>query len=279
MPHVTVNGAKLWYQVTGEGAPVLQLHGSGFGHKNFAQGTPRLARHFKVIDFDMRGYGASDRPEQRYDMTVWADDAAGLLDALDIGKAHIHGTSMGGAVAIRFAASYPDKTDRLVLNCATAKQDFAARAATRTWIDIARAFGVGSAQLTDAIAFQCVTRTFLSSPAGGQPFLDGMAKMLGEANSPHVFIAACEAISAMDLRPLLPQIAAPTLVIGGDQDIRTPWVSGADGAGQDYLARHIAGARRYVIEGAGHSTLLEAPEENCRAVIDFLLGREVGTAG
>jgi len=279
MPEITVNGAKLWYKTTGEGPPVLQLHGSGFGHKNFAQGTPRLARHFTVIDFDMRGYGASDRPDQHYDMAVWADDAAGLLDALNIEKAHIHGTSMGGAVAITFAATYPDKTDRLILNCATAKQDFAARAATRTWIDLARTFGMDSPQLADAIAFQCVTRTFLSSEAGGQPFLDGMARMLGEANTTAVFVAACEAISAMDLRPLLPEIAAPTLVIGGDQDIRTPWIAGADGAGQDTIARTVPDARRYVIAGAGHSTLLEAAEENCRVVIDFLLGKEVGTPG
>lgn len=279
MSYVTVNGAKLWYKTTGSGPPVLQLHGSGFGHKNFAQGTPKLAKHFTVIDFDMRGYGASDRPNQNYDMKVWADDAAGLLDTLEIDKAHIHGTSMGGAVAMQFAATYPEKTDRLVLNCATAKQDVAARAATRTWIDIAETFGMGSSQLADAIAFQCVTRAFLSSDAGGQRFLDGMATMLGAANDTEVFVAACKAISAMDLRPLLPKIAAPTLVIGGDQDIRTPWVAGADGAGQDYIARHIEGAQRYVIEGAGHSTLLEAPEENCRTVIAFLRGEEVGTQG
>lgn len=279
MPTVTVNGAKLWYKISGDGPPVLQLHGSGFGHKNFAQATPRLAKHFTVIDFDMRGYGASDRPRQDYSMAVWADDAAALLEALEIDKAHIHGTSMGGAVAIQFAATYPDKTDRLVLNCATAKQDVAARAATRTWIDIAETFGMGSSQLADTIAFQCVTRAFLSSPKGGQPFLDATAKMLGEANDTEIFVAACRAISAMDLRPLLADIKAPTLVIGGDQDIRTPWVAGADGAGQDYIARHIADARRYVIEGAGHSTLLEAPEENCRAVIAFLRGEEIGIPG
>ena len=66
----------------GEGEPVVQIHGAGFGHFNFAPATPELAKHFKVIDYDLRGYGQSDRPVQDYDMEVWADDVAGLLDAL-----------------------------------------------------------------------------------------------------------------------------------------------------------------------------------------------------
>ncbi|NQV79835.1 MAG: hypothetical protein HQ495_04730 [Alphaproteobacteria bacterium] len=167
----------------------------------------------------------------------------------------------------------------MVLNCATAKQDFAARLATRTWIDTVRTYGPGSRQLAETIAFQCVSRAFLSGPGGGDKFVDGMAKMLGEANTAEIFIAACEAISAMDLRPLLARIEAPTLVIGGDEDIRTPWVAGADGAGQDFIARTVPGARRYIIKGAAHSTLLEAPDENCDAVIGFFQGDEVGSQG
>src|SRR3990170_3549923 len=77
---IEVNGVNLWYRISGEGEPVAQIHGAGFGHFNFAPATPGLAKHFQVIDYDMRGYGQSDRPVQRYDMEVWADDAAGLLE-------------------------------------------------------------------------------------------------------------------------------------------------------------------------------------------------------
>ena len=104
---VAVRGVNLWHQVTGEGDPVVQIHGAGFGHFNFAPATPELSKHFRVIDYDMRGYGASDRPVQHYDMEVWADDAAGLLDALELDAAHIHGSSMGGMIAIVFAGKYP----------------------------------------------------------------------------------------------------------------------------------------------------------------------------
>ena len=133
-----VNGVELWYQVTGEGEPVVQIHGAGFGHFNFAPATPVLSERFRVIDYDMRGYGQSDRPIQDYDMEVWADDVAGLLDALDISAAHVHGTSMGGMIAIVFGGKYPERTSSVVINCAAAKLGQAGRLVFKNWIDIAR---------------------------------------------------------------------------------------------------------------------------------------------
>ena len=118
---IQVGDVRLWHRITGEGDPVVQIHGAGFGHFNFDPATPELSQRFRVIDFDMRGYGASDRPIQDYDMEVWADDVAGLLDALGIDRAHVHGTSMGGMIAIVFAGKYPERTRSVVINCAAAK--------------------------------------------------------------------------------------------------------------------------------------------------------------
>ena len=125
MPESRVNGARIWYKETGKGEPVVQIHGAGFGHFNFATATPILSNSFRCIDFDMRGYGQSERPFQRYDMEVWADDVAGLMDHIGLRKAHIHGTSMGGMVAQQFAAKYPERTQRLVINCSAAKLHYA----------------------------------------------------------------------------------------------------------------------------------------------------------
>ena len=96
------------------------------------------SKHFRVVDYDMRGYGQSDRPVQDYDMEVWADDLAGLLDALEIAEAHVHGTSMGGMIAIVFAGKYPERTTSVVINCAAAKLGMAGRLIFKNWIDIAR---------------------------------------------------------------------------------------------------------------------------------------------
>ena len=125
MPDARINGVRMWYKETGQGEPIIQIHGSGFGHFNFATATPILSQTFRCVDFDMRGYGQSERPFQQYSMEVWADDVAGLMDHLGVRTAHIHGTSMGGMVAQQFAAKYSDRVQRLVINCSAAKLDYA----------------------------------------------------------------------------------------------------------------------------------------------------------
>jgi pimeloyl-ACP methyl ester carboxylesterase len=80
MPDARINGVRIWYQETGEGDPVIQIHGAGFGHFNFATATPILSQTFRCIDFDMRGYGQPERPFQQYSMEVWADDGFAASD-------------------------------------------------------------------------------------------------------------------------------------------------------------------------------------------------------
>jgi 3-oxoadipate enol-lactonase len=271
MPDARINGVRIWYQETGEGEPVIQIHGAGFGHFNFATATPILSRSFRCIDFDMRGYGESERPFQNYSMEVWADDVAGLMDYLSLDSAHIHGTSMGGMVAQQFAAKYPNRTRRLVINCSAAKLDYAGVLTFRGWIDIADRFGVGSRTLAELIAMQALSRRYLDGPDGRRA-VDMIQDILGKCNRVDVFKRACQAMIDMDLRPLLPKITAPTLVIGGDEDIMTPWQQGESGGGQDYIAQHIKGAKKHVIKGSNHSTLFDGTEENCRVVAAFFKG-------
>ena len=265
-----VNGADLWYDVTGEGEPVVQIHGAGFGHFNFAPATPELAKSFKVVDFDLRGYGASDRPLQHYDMEVWADDVAGLMDALDIATAHIHGTSMGGMIAIVFAGKYPERTTSVVINCAAAKLGAAGRLVFKNWIDIATMDpeGPGSRILAELIAWQALSRAFLETP-DGVAAIDTIQQILRDSNRLEVFTAACQAMCDMDLRPWLGRISSPALVLGGDEDLMTPWDQGPGGAGQQAIFEGIPNASKHVIRGSNHSTLFDNTDEHTRVVIDF----------
>ena len=265
-----VNGVNLWYEVAGEGEPVLQIHGAGFGHFNFAPATPELAKRFKVVDFDLRGYGASDRPLQHYDMEVWADDAAGLMDVLGIETAHIHGTSMGGMIAIVFAGKYPDRTTSVVINCAAAKLGMAGRLVFKNWIDIATMDpdGPGSRILAELIAWQALSRAFLETP-DGVAAIDTIQQILRDSNRLEVFTAACQAMCDMDLRSWLAKITSPALVLGGDEDLMTPWDQGPDGAGQQAIFDGIPNAEKHVIRGSNHSTIFDNTEEHNRVVIDF----------
>ncbi len=267
---IEVNGVNLWHRVTGEGEPVVQIHGAGFGHFNFDPATPELSQRFRVVDYDMRGYGQSDRPLQDYDMEVWADDVAGLLDALDLSEAHIHGTSMGGMIAIVFAGKYPERTTSVVINCAAARLGPSGRLIFKNWIDIANLDpdGPGSRLLAELITWQALSRRFLAEQ-GADGLATTIQTILRDSNRVEVFTAACQAMCDMDLREWLPRITSPTLVLGGDEDVMTPWDQGPDADGQEAIFQGIAGAEKHVIRGANHSTIFDSTAEHNRVVIDF----------
>ena len=166
-------------------------------------------------------------------------------------------------VAQVFGARYADRTDRLVLNCSAAKLDLAGRLTFQNWIDISEAYGCGSRTLAELIAVQALSRTFLDGPDGAGA-IDMIQDILERSNRREVYQRACRAMMEMDLRPHAAQIKAPTLVIGGDEDIMTPWEVGASGAGQSWLAENIPNAVKHVIRGSNHSTLFDNTEENMR---------------
>jgi pimeloyl-ACP methyl ester carboxylesterase len=263
-----VNGAKLWYRIEGEGEPVLQIHGCGFGHFNFDAATPILSKQFQCIDYDMRGYGLSDRPEQHYDHEVWADDAIGLLDHLGIEKAHIHGTSMGGMIAQVLAGKYPERVQSVVINCSAAKLGRYGWLLFKNWFDIGQNPGPDSRLLAELITWQALSKDFLETPEAAG-IVDLMQKILTDSNSVEPFTRAVQSIMDMDLRPWAPKITSPALVLGGDQDPMTPWDQGPNGAGQQWIADNVAGAEKYVIAGASHSSIFDSTDEHCRVVADF----------
>jgi pimeloyl-ACP methyl ester carboxylesterase len=265
---IEVEGARLWSEITGEGEPVLQIHGAGFGHFNFGPVTPLLNREFRCIDYDQRGYGQSDKPDQHYDLEVWADDAVGVLDALGIDKVHVHGTSMGGMVATVLAGKYPDRCRSVVINCAAAKLGFSGRLVFKNWIDLIRLEGVGSRVLAELIAWQCLSKAYMETPEG-QAGVDIIQQILRDANEPRVMIAACEAMNAMDNRDWVKKITSPAIVVGGDEDLMTPWDQGPAGAGQQWIADNLVHGETCVIEGSGHSTIFDNAERHARAVGDF----------
>lgn len=277
MADVTVNDCRLWYELKGEGTHLLQIGGAGFAHENFGFVTEGMAKSFTVIDFDLRGYGLSERPEQVYSMDVWADDVAALLNAIGVERTHVHGTSMGGMVAIRLAAKYPERVHGLVLDCTAAKSDFMSAARFEVWKALALAYGMGSRELALELATQALSRRFLDSPRGPE-VVDTIQQVLERNCSVGVFCAACDAMIDMDLTGDLAKIQAPTLVMDGDEDVLTPIVQGPSGVGNAAIADGIPGAELYVIEGCAHTNLLEQPELSTRVVVEFLQGVDARAA-
>ena len=117
MPKVSVNGLKLYYEIEGDGEPVVLIPGYASGLSLWSRQVPSLVRDFRVITFDPRGVAASDEPEGPQTISLLADDVAHLLQALGIASAHIVGVSFGGFVAQEFALKYPSMMRKLILCC------------------------------------------------------------------------------------------------------------------------------------------------------------------
>ena len=268
-----VNDVELYYEVAGDGTWVMQVPGAVSGHAGYAAVTPAMAEHFKILDFDPRGYGASDRPRQRYTFDVWAADMVGLLDALGIEEAHIHGGSMGSTLALHFAARYPERVRGLVLSGCTAKSDFMARAQYEVWKALARAYGTGSRELAYELASKAVNRFMLEGPDGGEALIDAIQDLAGTFVDVDVFCDACDALITVDVTDEIKKVTAPTLVIAGDVDMLTPPVQGNTGAGARQIYDRLTSAaftEYVVIEGSAHANLMDAPDQCLGAIIPFL---------
>jgi 3-oxoadipate enol-lactonase len=264
---IDVAGGKLWFTVRGEGPPLFHVHGSGFGHANFSQLTPWLVDRFTVVDFDLPGFGRSSVAGPPREIHGWADDVSALIRALGYDRAHVHGTSMGGLVALSLAARHGEVVDRLTLSCMLARYDAAARAMRATWKAAARASGMAAvAELTAVAGF---SRAFFERPDSGRQIAE-MGRAFS-ATPPEAFIAATEAIERLDLEPLLADVHCPVLLLAGDQDAMTPATPARSGAGFTTMAAALPDAELVVLADCGHYLVIEQPRAAAHEVARFLL--------
>lgn len=280
MPEVEVNGARIWYQLSGAGPDLMQVPGAVTGYEGYALVTPAMVDHFRVLDYDPRGYGTSDRPEQEYSFDVWCDDMIGLLDALEIESTHVHGGSMGSMIGLRFAARHPDRVNGLVISGCAVKSDAMAVCHYEVWKALARAYGTGSRELAVELCSKAVSRAYLDGPNGGETLIEAVMDVAGRTVDTEVFCAACDVMIETDLRDDVGRVRAPTLVMVGDEDVLTPAEQGPRGGGGRWIYDNLtsAASREYLLlESSGHANLMDAADVCNPAVIDFL-GRVDGRA-
>lgn len=260
MPQVQVNGIHLYYELHGpEKAGVLVLsNGILMSTTSWAFQTPALSRHYRLLLYDCRGMGQSDHPPGPYTMEQHADDLAGLLDRLGIERAHIGGISYGGEVSLTFALRYPERTCSLIVADAVSHVDPWLRAVVEGWIAAART--------GDPQTFFNATVPWNLSPDFVRAHPDRMAQALERYRLLDYDAVAClcECFLTFNVADRLGEIAVPTCVIVGEQDLLK---------GRRY-AEEIAGkiplSELYVIPGAGHATCWERPEMFNSILLGFL---------
>jgi 3-oxoadipate enol-lactonase len=239
------------------GSPALVFTGSlGTDLTMWEPQAERLKPRFCTLRYDIRGHGRSPVPPGPYSMDDLGSDLLALLDRLGIERASLCGLSIGGMISMWLAANAPERVERLVLCCTSAQlgppSAWHERAAT------VRAEGVG------AVADAVLGRWYTAGFAAAHPDeIERMRRIL-TATPPEGYAACCEAIAEMDLTPDLPSIAAPTLVIAGEQDPSTPPEHGRR------IADLIPGARFEVISPAAHLATVERPDLTTAMILRFL---------
>jgi pimeloyl-ACP methyl ester carboxylesterase len=259
-------GARLWYRKTGAGAPLLHIHGSAFGYRNFEKMTPLMARQFEVIDFDLPGYGDSVGAPATPDFPGFAKLVRDLIVSLGYERVHVHGTSFGAMIALTLAASHPEVVDRLVLSCFLARYDRAARMMRATWKRAALEIGMDAvADLTSVAGF---ARSFYERP-GADAQLAAMRVAFAK-NTPQAFVAGTEMIERTDLSSHLDRVRAPTLLLGGDEDNMTPFSPAASGVGFAQIRERLSDVRLEVLPQCGHYLVIEQPERAAELIVEHL---------
>jgi 3-oxoadipate enol-lactonase len=251
---------RIHYEVAGPpDAPVLVLGGSlGTTLHMWQPLLDRLGERYRVVRYDHRGHGGSPVPPGPYTVDGLGRDVLAVLDALELDRVLYCGLSLGGMVGMWLAAHAPDRVRRLALLCTAAHLPPAEGWLTRA--AQVRAGGTGS--IAGTVLARWFTAPYLTAHADD---VAGYRTMLAGVPA-EGYAGCCEAIAAMDLRPLLPRITAATLVVAGLADPATPPDLGAQIAGA------VPGARFAVVENAAHLAAVERPEAVARLVVEHLSG-------
>src|SRR5215213_3300670 len=262
---VHANGQQLFYEIHGDGPPLVLVMGIGYDSSLWTlQQVPELSTRFRVVLLDNRDAGRSSRADHAYTIADMADDVFGLLDALEIHRTHLLGLSMGSMIGIEFALRHADRLDRLVLAGPSA-------APARSAIDPISIWNWVKANDPSGEVFggQQFSWLFSSAFLRNQQAVQETSALL--ASNPHpvepdAYDRQAQAYLRFDVLDRLDRIKAPTLVIVGEQDLLTPpWVARE-------VAGGIPGARFEIVTGDGSSHLLplERPDDFNQLVTNFL---------
>jgi pimeloyl-ACP methyl ester carboxylesterase len=235
--------------------------GLGIDHSGWGHLVPTLCQSYECISYDHRGTGRSDAPPGPYTISQLADDAAALLDVLDLGPVHVCGASLGGAIGMRLAAERPDLVRTLALHSTMQKTDGLLAAIMGFRRPILEA--LGPAALRRYIEFWTFTSDHWATGEGGDRFEDLYETAHDDVHL-DTWLAHLEAAIAHDCESDLERISAPTLVVVGDEDILTPLRFAR------VMAATIPDARLHVLEHAAHGYFFETPQRFLDLQLEFL---------
>ncbi|MBA3806489.1 MAG: alpha/beta fold hydrolase [Acidobacteria bacterium] len=259
MSYANNQGARIYWDEQGAGAPILLIMGLGCASDLWHRTIPALSNEYRIILFDNRGIGRSDAPPGPYSISQMADDAAAVLEAAAVETAHVFGLSMGGMIAQELALRHPARVRSLILGATNCGGSNAVHAApevidvllARSNINPVDAFWAIAPYIYDASTPREIIQADLDMRSRAFPSLES-------------YMAQLQAIMAWESHSRLSSINIPTLVIHGETDQLIP------AANADILAKEIPDAKLIKLDKASHVFTTDRPEETAAIILSFL---------
>jgi 3-oxoadipate enol-lactonase len=268
MPFVhATDGTRIHFEVTGKSGatPVLMIQGLGASKNAWNLQRIAMATRFRIISFDNRGAGRSDKPTEPFTLEQMADDALAVLDAAGIETAHVVGASMGGVISQIVAVKYPHRVRSLTLVCTACRNHPWRQELLQSWAKTAADKGM--------IEVGKEAAQWVMSPRSFRRLVPAFTWMgpLAALRPRHSFVSQIDAIlnTREDLVDQLSTITAPTMVIVGNQDILTPR------GDSEEIAERIPNSELVVISGAAHGLMMEHSSTFNKILIEFLQRTEL----
>ena len=272
MPTAKVNGVNIYYEVTGEGFPLVLSHEFCDTYKSWEPQVRFFSRRYRVITYNHRGFPPSDVPSRAsdYSQDILVEDLYQLLRHLSIKEAYIGGCSMGGNIALNFGIAHPEMTRALIL---------VATGAGTTGRDTFVPKLEGMAQQLEKEGWKVLAGQYAQEPnriqlgrkdrRSQQEFIDSLAAHSNEGSAHLIREVIIKRPPVSELEAKLKKLKMPALIMIGDEDEMC-----IDPA--LIMKKHMPGAGLLVLPQSGHAINLEEPDIFNRALLDFLTAVESG---
>jgi 3-oxoadipate enol-lactonase len=263
MPVVQANGIDMYYEVQGEGEPLVLIPYLAADQACYAFQVAEYAKHFTCFTVDLRGAGLSGKPEGTYSTELLAEDVAAFMQAANIGNAHVAGLSLGAATGMLLAAKHPERVKSLSLHSAWSASD----PFLRTVVDGWRIMAEGLDSVTDMVITGIFPWCFTPELYAARPeYIASLADFVRGRPMPPVdaFLRQSDAVLTHDATAALGSITAPTLITFGEHDMVTSTRFAAP------LSEGISSAEVVVFSGCAHAPIYEITEEFNQRTLEFL---------
>ena len=258
MPMININNININYETTGEGSPILFIHGLGSSVRDWEMQEPYFSREYRVITLDVRGHGKSDKPPGPYDVPLFANDVIEFIRALDIKPINVVGISMGGMIALQMALDAPDLIKSLVIvNSGPELLIRTFKERLNLWQRLLIVRLLGMRKMGEVLGERLFPK----------PEHSEIRKMFANRwaeNDTRAYLDSMRALVGWSVSDRLDQVVCPVLVVAADEDY-TPVSL------KETFVKKLNNAELVVIQDSRHATPVEHPEVFNEVLNAFLM--------